>query len=172
MIRRAHVRDVRAIKTLVDAYQEEGVLLPRTLNDLYGHLRDFFVVVHEGQIQGCVALEVVWEDLAEIRTLVVSHEARGHGYGEALILVSMEEALRLEIPRVFGLTMIPEFFTNLGFEIVPKETLPQKVWNVCVNCPKFTDCHEVAVAMTTKAWAAQRDKIGVSPDAIAAAFVG
>ncbi len=172
MIRRAHVRDVPAIKRLVDDYREEGTLLPRSLNDIYSHLRDIFVLVHEGEIAGCVSLEILWEDLAEIRTLVVSKEARGHKFGEALVAVAMEEALRLELPRVFGLTMIPDFFLKLGFDVVAKETLPQKVWNACVNCPKFSDCHEVAVACTTDVWAAGRDAIGVAPEMIAAAFSG
>ena len=66
MIRRAHVRDVPAIKRLVDDYREEGTLLPRSLNDIYSHLRDIFVLVHEGEIAGCVSLEILWEDLAEI----------------------------------------------------------------------------------------------------------
>lgn len=172
MIRRAHVRDVPAIKHLVDAYQVEGVLLPRTLNDLYSHVRDLFVLEHEGQIAGCVGLEVVWANLAEIRSLVVARSARGYGYGEAMVAVCMEEALRLEIPKVFGLTMIPQFFTKLGFDIVDKETLPQKVWNVCLKCAKFTDCHEVAVAMTTEAWAERRAELGIAPDVVAAAFAG
>ena len=172
MIRRAHVRDVPAIKKLVDGYQEEGTLLPRSLTDLYGHVRDFFVLVHEGEIAGCVALEVVWENLAEIRTLVVAREARGHGYGDALVAVSMEEAVRLELPRVFGLTMIPDFFLKLGFNVVPKESLPQKVWNACANCAKFNDCHEIAVAITARAWTQRCAVEGVAPELVAAAFAG
>ncbi len=146
--------------------------MPRSLNDLYGHVRDFFVLVHDGEIVGCVALQVVWENLAEIRTLIVGKEARGYRYGDALVAVCMEEALRLEMPRVFGLTMIPDFFLKLGFKIVPRDSLPQKVWNACVNCDKFDDCHEIAVAITTRAWKHRCKQNGVAPELVAAAFAG
>jgi amino-acid N-acetyltransferase len=149
-LRKANIQDVRFIHRLLMKYSSQGLLLPRSYSELYKHLRDFLVVVspqHEG-IMGCCALSITWDNLAEIRSLVVDESLQGRGWGRRLVDTSMSEALTLGIYRVFTLTYQVEFFAKQGFEEVDKNVLPQKVWADCLNCPKFPDCcDEVAMLM-------------------------
>ena len=100
-----------------------------------------------GQIVGCAGLKVTWHDLAEIISLAVAPELRGRGMGKALCLPLIEEARKLGIPTVFALTYQIGFFSSLGFQIVPKPTLSQKVWQDCVVCPKQDCCDETAMIL-------------------------
>ncbi len=146
IIRPARVTDARAIKQLMAPFVEKGDLLPRPLAELYARMREFWVAVdgREG-IVGCVALSIVWEDLAELRSLAVHPECRSAGTGRRLVAAALQEAQRLELPKVFALTSIPEFFRKLGFVEVSMDCLPQKVFFDCVHCPKVDDCDEVAL---------------------------
>ncbi len=125
-------------------------MLPRSLNELYEHIRDMFVYEEEGRLKGACALHVVWEDLAEIRSLAVSKEARGRGIGASLIGKCLEEALGIGVSKAFALTYIPDFFMRLGFSAVDKSELPHKIWGDCIRCPKFPDCNEFAVVKKLK----------------------
>ncbi len=145
MIRKAKVSDAVAIVSLIQEYAQRGLLLPRSLNSVYEHIRDFWVYEEGGRVVGCVALQVVWEDLAEIRSLAVKEDLQGKGIGTKLVKVCLEEALSLGIRRVFTLTYANEFFKALGFEEIDKTKLPHKVWGDCVNCVKFPNCDEVAL---------------------------
>lgn len=123
-----------------------GILLPRSLPNLYRHVRDFYVVCSSaGDIVGCNALSIVWDDLAEVRSLFLEPKLRGKGIGKKLVEIGIDEIKGLGIRRVFTLTYNTAFFSSLGFEVLPKESLPQKVWADCVNCPKFPDCDEIAM---------------------------
>lgn len=150
VIRKARMSDVRAIHALLLKVAAEGLLLPRSLRQLYSHLRDFYVVdPNDGSpILGCCALAIIWEGAGEIRSLVVDANARGKGLGRALTERCIEEARELGLGRVFALTYQVDFFESLGFIEVTKEALPQKVWSDCINCPRFPDCDEHAMLMT------------------------
>ncbi len=143
--RKARMSDVRAMQQLINRYAEKGLMLPRPLVMLYETLRDFSVAEADGELVAAGALHIVWEDLAEVRALAVAPGWEGRGIGRALVGVLLEEARRLAVTRVFALTYQPAFFEKCGFTVVPKETLPQKVWGECINCPKFPQCDEVAV---------------------------
>ena len=147
MIRKATVRDVKAIHRLLKSHADRGQLLPRALSDLYDCLRDFsvFEKKRSGSIIGVCALHVCWEDLAEIRSLAVREEYQRGGIGSVLVTAALAEARDLGISRVFTLTYRPEFFNKHGFKIVDKATLPQKVWAECIKCVKFPDCDEIAM---------------------------
>ena len=147
MIRKAAVSDVNAIHRLLKKYADLGELLPRALSDLYDAIRDFsvFEEKRDGSLVGVCALHVCWEDLAEVRSLAVDKAYQGKGIGSALVQAALEEAGVLGIRRVFTLTYQPVFFQKLGFEIVDKATLPQKVWAECIRCVKFPDCDEIAM---------------------------
>ncbi len=147
IIRKARVEDVHRIKQLIDEHMHEGFMLPRPLSELYENVRDFFVVEDEGQVHGCVALHIVWGDLAEIKSLVVDHHGRGKGWGKMLIQQCLDEARELRIERVFALTKIPDFFVKMGYEIMERSELPHKVWAECIKCHKFPDCDEIAVGI-------------------------
>ncbi|MBW1720846.1 MAG: N-acetyltransferase [Deltaproteobacteria bacterium] len=150
MVRKAVTGDVKAIHGLLGHYAQQGLLLPRSLSELYDHMRDFFVIQGDGQreeILGACALGICWEDLAEIRSLAVTKGQQGRGYGKRLVETCIEEARSLGLPRVFALTYVPRFFLKLGFREVPKSSLPQKIWADCIHCPKFPDCDETAVLL-------------------------
>jgi len=152
LIRKAGVRDVKPIHDLLMGYADKGLLLPRPLSDLYGHVRDFFVLAREsGPAKGCCALSVVWEDIAEIRSLAVARQEQKKGWGRGLVEACLEEAASLGLGRVFILTYEIKFFERFGFLKVSKDVLPQKVWADCLNCPKFPDCDETAMLLSLKA---------------------
>lgn len=147
-VRKARIQDVRTIHALLMDCSKQGLLLPRSYNQLYSHLRDFFVLAQtKGPILGCCALSIAWEDLAEVRSLAVAQECRGQGWGRRLVEACLSDAITLGIYRVFTLTYQAVFFERLGFQIVSKDNLPQKVWADCLHCPKFPDCDETAMAI-------------------------
>ena len=146
-VKGAGVAEVPAIQKLVNGYAAQGVMLPRSLHSIYGQLRDHLVMVEDDRIVGCVALSIVWEDLAEIRSLAVVDDAKGRGIGQALVEEALDEARRLGIKRVFVLTFVEGFFLKLGFTPVEKADLPHKIWRECVHCVHFPDCDEVALVL-------------------------
>lgn len=150
-LRKARITDVKGVhKLIMNTSADDGLVLPRSYNQLYSHLRDFFVMVDgadEGTVLGCCALAICWENLAEVRSLVVAREARGLGLGRKLVEACLSDAVTLGIYRVFALTNTPDFFRHMGFAEVSKDTLPQKVWSDCLNCPRFPDCDEIALHM-------------------------
>jgi len=148
-IRKARAEDVPAIQKLVAFFAVRGELLPRTLNELYQHLRDFFVCELHGEVVGIAALSLYWEDLAEVRSLAVQEGQGGKGLGAALVHACLDEAARLGIRRVFALTYRPGFFEKLGFREIDKRELPQKIWKDCIRCAKFACCDEVALIRDT-----------------------
>lgn len=140
------VRDMKEVHAMLLGAASSGQLLPRSLSDLYSHTRDFIIAKDtRGLIVGCCALSIVWEDLAEIRSLFVSEELRGKGYGRVLTEACIEAARELGMRRLFTLTYKTRFFAHLGFVEVGKDVLPQKIWADCIHCPKFPDCDEVAM---------------------------
>lgn len=145
MIRKARIPDVPELHRLINWFAERDAMLPRALNAIYENIRDFVVLEIDGRVRGCCALHVLWEDLAEIKSLAVEEDLHGGGYGRKLVEACLDEAREMGIPRVFALTYIPEFFEKLGFSRVDKSELPQKIWSDCINCPKFPDCGEEAV---------------------------
>ena len=138
-----------AIQKLVAHFAARGELLPRTLNELYQHLRDFFVCELDGEVVGICALSVYWEDLAEVRSLAVQEAHGGKGLGAALVNTCLEEATDLGVRRVFALTYRPGFFEKLGFRSIDKRELPQKIWKDCIKCAKFACCDETALIRDT-----------------------
>jgi amino-acid N-acetyltransferase len=145
MIRKAKLKDVKEIQPLIKLYSTRGGILPRSLSELYGHLRDFFVFIRNRKVKGICALHICWDDLAEIRSLVVQEEDQNKGIGAKLVKACLEESRLLGVKRVFALTYQPEFFEKLGFKKVDKAVLPHKIWTDCLKCVKFPDCDEVAV---------------------------
>lgn len=146
MIRKAKISDVKDIHSLVNHYAEKDLMLPRSLNNIYDNVRDFYVLELDGKLKGCAALHIVWEDLAEIKALAVDESIRGKRWGIKLVEKCLEEAGDLGIKKVFALTLIKEFFNKLGFKTVQKRRLPQKIWGECIHCVKFPDeCNEIAV---------------------------
>jgi amino-acid N-acetyltransferase len=146
MIRKARMSDVKGIQQLIAEYARKGDMLPRSLADIYENLRDYFVFEEDGGgLAGSAAIHIMWEDLAEVRSLAVREGKMRRGIGTQLVESCISEAIVLGIDRVFALTYKPEFFEKLGFHVVDKAELPQKIWTDCLKCSKFPDCDEVAL---------------------------
>jgi amino-acid N-acetyltransferase len=146
MIRKARMSDVQGIHELIAEYARKGDMLPRPLADIYENLRDYFVFLgDDGELVGSAAIHIMWEDLAEVRSLAVRDGKMRRGVGTQLVESCISEAIMLGIERVFALTYKPEFFEKLGFHVVDKAELPQKIWTDCLKCSKFPDCDEVAL---------------------------
>lgn len=144
-LRKATVKDVPAMARLINGYASQGQMLPKSHYQLYQDIRDFVVISNGDELVGCGALHIIWEDLAEIRSLVVSERWQGQGMGRLMVETLLAEARALGLPRVFALTYQEGFFARLGFRVVPRESLPQKIWGDCLNCPKFANCDEIAM---------------------------
>jgi amino-acid N-acetyltransferase len=132
---------------MVNDYAREGKMLPRPLSSLYENIRDFLVAEADGLLMGAGALHVLWDNLAEVRTVVVRAGHMNSGVGRRLVAGLLEDAKALGISRVFTLTYRQAFFEKCGFYVIDKETLPQKVWTDCLNCPKFPNCDEICMAV-------------------------
>lgn len=146
-VRAARIADVPYIHHLLELYATKGNLLPRTMNEIYRHLRDFFVIEVGGEVVAIGALEIFTEDLGEVRSLVVREDHERRGLGRLMVQRIVAEARQLGLRRLMALTYVPAFFQQLGFVTVGMETLPEKVWNVCVKCYKYNHCDEVAVLL-------------------------
>jgi len=144
-IRKATVSDIKLIHKLINEFAKKGEMLPRSLNELYENIRDFLIAEQDNEIKGVCALHILWEDLAEIRSLAVKKESQKKGIGSLLVKKCLNEAKKLGVNKVFVLTYIPEFFKKTGFMELDKSKLPQKIWGDCIRCPKFPECDEVAL---------------------------
>src|SRR6266550_2361622 len=137
--RTARAADAIAVHRVIAHYAGEGSLLPRTEDEIRKHINHFLVLVEkrndEEKLLGCVALEPYGADLAEIRSLAVAPDARGHGYNVGD---------RLMIARLFAVTHRPEFFSRYGFTPGPRQMVPEKIERDCVTCPKEHRCKLVA----------------------------
>ncbi len=149
MLRKAKVNDVKTIHRMINLSSNKGEMLPRSLMELYGSLRDFFVYLDdEGSLVGFCAMHIFWENLAEVRSLYVKDENRRSGVGRKLVEACISEAITLDLMRIFTLTYQTEFFKTLGFVITDKSELPEKVWSDCFKCSKYPDfCDEVAMIL-------------------------
>lgn len=144
-IEKATIQDAARIHRMINDFAGQGKMLPRSLSEIYENIRDFYVIRENDRVIGCGALHVIWEDLAEVKSLAVTQDHQKKGWGEKLVRKCLEEASVLGIPRVFCLTYTPDFFSKCGFRKVPREELPQKIWGECFKCPKFPDCDETAL---------------------------
>ena len=149
-VRKAKISDVDSIHSLVSSYAELDRMLFRSKADIYENLQTFSVAQIDGKVVGCCALQIIWEDLAEIKSLAVDKASSGGQIGSSLVTAAAEEAAQLGIKRVFALTLETRFFEKAGFVKVDKDTLPMKVWSDCAKCPKQDHCDEIAVISTLK----------------------
>ncbi len=127
-VRRARTGDVRAIRRLVDLYTDDRRLLRKATVTLYEDVQEFWVAERAGVVVGCGALHVLWEDLAEVRTLAVEPAVRGEGVGSALLERLLEAARDLGVRRVFCLTFEVEFFARHGFEVIGGAPVEPRVY--------------------------------------------
>jgi amino-acid N-acetyltransferase len=130
LIRRARTRDVREIRRLVDTYAQPGIMLSKATVALYEDVQEFRVAerIADGVIVGCGALHVMWEDLAEVRTVAVDPECRGHKIGHGIVADLLGTARELGVKRVFVLTFETAFFGSFGFQPVDGTPVTHEVF--------------------------------------------
>lgn len=148
IVRDAIIQDVKAMHALISCYAEYDRMLFCSLSELYERIHSFKVAEDDGQVVGCCALGVLWEDLAEVKSLAVDQRYFGKKVGSLLVSACLEKARSLGLHRVFTLTLEPVFFEKNGFKRVDRQSLPMKVWSDCAQCPKQDHCDEIALDCT------------------------
>lgn len=135
-VRPAVTRDVRGIARLLDPYVQRRILLGKDLVVLYESVQQFVVAEDaDGRLIGCGALFVMWEDLGEIRTLIVADDWLRHGVGQALVDGLEKRAVGLGLRRLFCLTFEVEFFTRRGFARIGEQVVDPDVYSQLVRSP-------------------------------------
>ena len=137
---KATMADAVAIKALVDAFANTNDVLPRTLGEMYENIRDYVVARSSGEVVGCVALHCMWEDIAELRSLIVKEAHQHKGIGTALLEHALSEAKAMGIKTLVAFTYSPGFFEKLGFGKVVRKDLPPIIFVDSLKCPKYPNC--------------------------------
>lgn len=147
-IRKPKLSEVVQLKALIDNAVNKELVLPRTLEELYENVRDFYIYADENGLGGCVSLHIDMEDLAEVRTLIVREDLQRKGIGKMLLNAVLNEARELGIRKVYVLTRCPEFFGKQGFIKTSLEQLPYKIRKDCARCPKYGEtCDEIPMIL-------------------------
>lgn len=115
VVRPATTHDVKVVRELIDLYALQRRLLTKETVTLFESVQEFSVAEINSKVIGCGALHVMWEDLAEVRTLAVLEEFRGRGVGKQILHDLIERARKLGVKRLFCLTFETEFFARHGF---------------------------------------------------------
>jgi amino-acid N-acetyltransferase len=144
-VRKALLSDVKPLVAMINALASQGIMLPRTEFELAESVRDFTVVLHDGEPAGCGALHFYGLRTGEIRSLAVLPRHQHLGIGRRLVEALEQEAAAHGLVSVFAFTYIPGFFARLGYSEVDRHLLPAKVWKDCLRCPKLQSCDEIAV---------------------------
>ncbi|MCL2816779.1 MAG: N-acetyltransferase [Clostridiales bacterium] len=144
ILEKARAADAEEIYLLINKYAQEGLLLPKTLSFIYENLRQYIVAKENGRLIGVGGLRLFGPDLAEICSLAVEEGGRRRGVGRAIVAALEEDARFLGIHRVFALTYQTVFFDKVGYHVLDRHLLPQKIWKDCLGCPKNANCDETA----------------------------
>ena len=144
-IRTASVRDADAIHELIDEHLTEGHLLPRELGEILVHAHRFLVAVQDDEVLACAELAPLSHTVAEVRSMVVTREARGGGVGRRIVNELMRRATTAGFEKLCAFTHSPGYFVHLGFSIVPHVWLPEKIITNCHACSQFRRCGQYAV---------------------------
>ena len=128
-IRPAQTSDIKGIRQLIDSYAPQGRLLTKETVTLYESVQEFTVAVDGDEVVGCGALHVLWEDLAEVRTVAVAENIRGQGVGHQILESILSRAQNLGIKRIFCLTFETEFFGRHGFAIIEGTPVEPEVYS-------------------------------------------
>ena len=146
-IRPASMSDIRGIYKLVNLHAELGDVLPRTQTQIEESLSDWIVGSLNDEIVACVSLLSYNKNLAEVRSLIVSDQMQGMGWGATLLEAIIAEAKNRKIPKIFALTRAEAFFERAGFSPSDRSHFPEKIWRDCDQCPVKDNCDEIAVEL-------------------------
>lgn len=148
-LRRARPRDVRTLFSLINDQEKSDFLLGRSYAYLYDHIKDYVVAERDGAVIGCAALHIYWADLGELYSVAVGPVPDHDAVKLDLVRAALDEARQIGITRVYTASTHPEFFEDLGFCRTERDSLPQILWQVCVECPLFYDCIETVLVIET-----------------------
>ena len=157
-IRQAKVQDVKQMHRIIEFYADNKEMLHRSLNSIYENIQEYVVAEYKGNIIGCGALHVSWDNLAEVKALAVERTYARQGIGTKIVKTLEQNALALGIYTTFALSFKPAFFQKMGYEVISREVLPQKIWSECINCHLFPDCGEVPLIKDLSAKKAKKVK--------------
>lgn len=148
--RKASIRDVDGMSALINEFAARGIMLARGPLYLYQSIQDYRVMTMPGsdgseRVVACGGLHVLWEDLAEVRSVAVHPALQKNGLGRAMVEALLDDARRLEVRRAFTFTLAEGFFRSLDFAVIPRDQLPPVVWAECSKCPKYYKCDEVGM---------------------------
>jgi amino-acid N-acetyltransferase len=118
VVRPAKTNDVKVIRALVDSYAAPGQMLSKETVTLYESVQEFIVAEVDGVVVGCGALHILWEDLAEVRTMAVKKELNRQGIGHKILEAIIKRAGEVGVEKLFCLTFQTEFFGAHGFEVI------------------------------------------------------
>ena len=152
IIRRGKTSDADAIYALIREHQLEGHLLPRTVDDIRRRAASFVVAEAAGRIQGCAELAPLSATVAEVRSLVVSRDARGKRLGSQLLDQLRRRGIEAGHERLVAFAHDPKFFVGQKFSMVPHQWVPEKIARDCAGCPLFRNCgqHAMVLSLTSE----------------------
>ena len=149
--RKARIQDVDGMSNLINEFASARIMLARGPLYLYQNIQDYRVITAtmngRETVLACGGLHVLWEDLAEVRSVAVHPQLQRKGIGRLLVQDLIEDARNLGAAHVFTFTLAPGFFSSLGFSAVDRDTLSPVVWAECSKCPKFYKCDEVGMML-------------------------
>jgi amino-acid N-acetyltransferase len=146
--RKAQLQDARSIYHLIDSFTCDGTLLRRSYLEICANIHTFTIVeTGSRQFIGCAALHVYGQHLAEIRSIVVHPDTKGHGAGSLLVHALLDQAKASGIKCVCLFTRIPAFFEHFRFRIAERQALRDKVLKDCVHCARRNACDEIAMTI-------------------------
>lgn len=147
-LRTARAGEAAAVLALIETHLEEGHLLPRTLNELAARASRFVVAVTGGRVVACAELAPLSGSVAEVRSLVVHHDARDEGVGRQLVDELVRRARVQGFDTLSAFTHSPGYFVRMGFSIVPHHWMREKIVADCQSCALFRTCGQSAVVLS------------------------
>ena len=145
VLRPAQLKDAEQITAMINHYAALGEMLPRKEESVRQHIHQFVVAEANHKVIACGALHHWDSQSAEIRSLAVAEEYAGQGLGTRIVKVLDAMGAQLGYEYAFALTLKVRFFEKLGYGVVSKSVLPQKIWGDCIICPFLYNCRETAV---------------------------
>jgi amino-acid N-acetyltransferase len=147
-LRTATPAEADAIHALIVEHLAEGHLLPRERDEVYVRANRFIIAVHGERIVACAELAPLSRSVAEVRSLVVSRDARGGGLGRRIVDELRTRAAQAGFEKLCAFTHSPSYFVHMGFSIVPHQWLPEKIITDCGSCRHFRQCGQYAVVQS------------------------
>jgi len=145
-LQKAKLNNIAKMQELVEDEVANGIILRRSDDEVATNIRSYVLAYKENKLLGYGALHIHSKDLSEIRSLIVSKEARGLGIGKKIVQFCINEAKELGCKEVLVLTYVAEFFNKMGFVEIDKESIPNhKIWTDCVKCIHFPVCNEISL---------------------------